>query len=312
MAPISTLPSPKTRHLVRQGSRVLKPGRHGSDEPRYKNSGRRRLCRCGSSSTICRIISISTARRFFSGHLFVRSRSRREGKTYRLPTEAEWEICLPRRHQQPLLLRQRPRGPGVLRQRSRPDRRRSPGTRSLPSFDEHGNKTDTQITFPFLKRRDGYAWTAPVGKFRPNAFGLYDMHGNVWQWCSDWYDEHYYENSPVDDPKRSRCRLVGVLFAGARSATPVRSCGVRTAAASPRRSGATSSVFGWCAIGNRFRDCLARLMLTRGNSGQGFPRCEASRGRASASPQGSPADDTRLLTRPQFPAVSVLGRVCPS
>jgi formylglycine-generating enzyme required for sulfatase activity len=39
-----------------------------------------------------------------------------------------------------------------------------------------------------------------VGKFKPNAFGLYDMHGNAWQWCSDWYREYYYAASPVDDP----------------------------------------------------------------------------------------------------------------
>jgi formylglycine-generating enzyme required for sulfatase activity len=45
------------------------------------------------------------------------------------------------------------------------------------------------------------SFTVPVGRYEPNAWGLHDMHGNAWEWCSDWLDDDYYARSPVDDPQ---------------------------------------------------------------------------------------------------------------
>jgi hypothetical protein len=52
-----------------------------------------------------------------------------------------------------------------------------------------------------LKANDGYFFTSPVGSFLPNAFGLYDMHGNAEDWCADRYEKDYYAVSPATDPR---------------------------------------------------------------------------------------------------------------
>lgn len=142
--------------------------------------------------------------------------SKKEGKTYRLPTEAEWEYSCragtsSRYHfgdDQEELIR--------FANAADQDRKVI-----IASFDKDGKKTDTGTPFPFLSRRDGYVWTAPVGKFKPNAFGLYDMHGNAWEWCSDWYGEDYYGKSPTDDPQGPVAGSSRVLRGGGFRNTPV-------------------------------------------------------------------------------------------
>ena len=75
--------------------------------------------------------------------------------------------------------------------------------------------------------------TMPVGSFPPNAFGLYDMHGNVWQWCQDFYGE--YPQNEVVDPHGPTKGKIHVLRGG--SGTILLNTAVRPAATEPLRNG---------------------------------------------------------------------------
>ena len=127
--------------------------------------------------------------------------SRKEGKMYRLPTEAEWEYSCKsgtRTHFSS--------GDGLLSLKG------SANVLDTSYKGKYANNDDAKFQpFPF---DDGWVYTSPVGQFKSNAFGLYDMHGNVWEWCSDWYDKEYYASSPRKDPPGATTGSLRVVRGG--------------------------------------------------------------------------------------------------
>lgn len=109
---------------------------------------------------------------------------RKTGKPFRLPTEAEWEWAA--------------RGPSS---ESVPSRRDAGGSRgNLLDLAAKGAGPSRDVRFS--SENDGYAFTSPVGRFdNPSWVGATDMLGNVWEWCSDWYERNYYATAPRDDPR---------------------------------------------------------------------------------------------------------------
>lgn len=121
---------------------------------------------------------------WFDAVAFCKWLSNERGRRFRLPTEAEWEYAC---------------------------RAGSEGDfdfgGDVVAFRRRANIKDRSLQ-PYLPREfenepsegDGYAFTCPCGSFGPNSFRIFDMHGNVREWCSDWYDADYYRKSTVADP----------------------------------------------------------------------------------------------------------------
>lgn len=122
---------------------------------------------------------------------FCRWLSQREGKKYRLPTEAEWEYCC----------------------RAGTESTFYNGDDPLKLV-EIANASDLTLTRPtnveyFIPVEDGFHHEAPVGRFQPNPWGLYDMLGNVSEWTEDRYASSFYADSPPKDPQCPRSQWSG-------------------------------------------------------------------------------------------------------
>ena len=104
---------------------------------------------------------------------FIKKLNEKTSGGYRLPTEAEWEYSC------------------------------RAGTTTAYSYGDNLTKSDANIDGDSIKA---------VGSYRPNAFGLYDMHGNVWEWCNDWYGS--LQDGEVKDPKGTATGEYRVLRGG--------------------------------------------------------------------------------------------------
>lgn len=145
---------------------------------------------------------------------FCRRLSAHTGENYRLPTEAEWEYAC------------------------------RAGSTKRYCFGRSARQLGDYAWYH--KNSDGH--THPVGEKKANAFGLYDMHGNVWEWCHDWYDENYYQQSPRENPQGPESGTYRVLRGGSWSNDQMNARAVYRYYAAP---GNRDSHFG-------FRLCVSR------------------------------------------------------
>jgi formylglycine-generating enzyme required for sulfatase activity len=115
---------------------------------------------------------------------FIKRLNQKTGLQFRLPTEAEWEYAA-----------------------------RAGSTTEYCFGDDEKQLGD----YAWFSQNSG-STTHPVGRKKPNDFGLFDMHGNVWEWCSDWFSDSYYEEckkqGTVVDPSGPRAGSGRVIRGG--------------------------------------------------------------------------------------------------
>ncbi len=135
---------------------------------------------------------------------FCKKLSNKSGKTYRLPTEAEWEYAC----------RAGSEGnyAGTLDEMAWYGN--NSGKESLDAYDLYFNVFKKDFSKYSKRLQDNGCQTHPVGQKKPNAFGLFDLHGNVWEWCQDWYDKNYYQQSLGNDPQGPSSGTYRVLRGG--------------------------------------------------------------------------------------------------
>ena len=108
---------------------------------------------------------------------FITKLNKRTHQHWRLPTEAEWEYA----------------------------------AKGGEAYKYSGSNKLAEVGWHSHNSKNGSHF---VGQKKPNAFGLYDMSGNVWEWCSDWYDADYYKRSPINNPKGAEDGLDRVVRGG--------------------------------------------------------------------------------------------------
>jgi formylglycine-generating enzyme required for sulfatase activity len=135
---------------------------------------------------------------------FCKWMSKRTSRPVRLPTEAQWEYAARAGTQTTYAWGDNSDdGKGWANAADATAKKRFKGWRSFP-WD------------------DGHLFTAPVGTYKANAFGLHDVHGNAWEWCADWYSKDYYKNGPKVDPTGPETGSTRVLRGGSWLSSPSR------------------------------------------------------------------------------------------